>query len=80
MSKKTSELLAAEHEYQTKVYNESEAIEFLQTIPSRLLGQVIKGEIDLNKLARFELSNRGHDNDGRWVGFKEAAKIHQVVI
>lgn len=72
MGARTEALLASEREYQTKVYTDDEAIELLQTLPSRLLGQVIKGEIDLNKLAKVELSRRGQNVDGKWVGFAKA--------
>ena len=51
-----------------------------QTMPTELLAQASRGEIDLNQLAKYILTQRGQDNNGRWVGFKEAAKVHQVVI
>lgn len=60
--------------------HEQNSLEYLQTIPSEILSQFIKGEVDLNKLAKVELSYRGQDTNGRWVGFKEAAKVNQVVI
>lgn len=80
MGSRTQALLASDIEYQTKIYSESDAIEFLQIIPSRLLSQVIKGGIDLNKLARVELSQRGQDSDGKWIGFNDAAKHHQICV
>jgi hypothetical protein len=55
-------------------------LEHIQTLPSELLAAAVRGEVDLNKLAKVELSNRGQDTNGRWVGFKEAAKIHQVTV
>ena len=60
--------------------HEQNALEYLQTMPSEILSQFIKGEVDLNKLAKVELSYRGQDTNGNWVGFKEAAKIHQVAV
>jgi hypothetical protein len=60
--------------------HEQNALEYLQIMPSEILSQFIKGEVDLNKLAKIELSYRGQDTNGRWVGFKEAAKIHQVTV
>lgn len=60
--------------------HEQNVLEYLQTMPSEILSQFINGDVDLNKLAKVELSYRGQDTNGRWVGFKEAAKIHQVAI
>jgi hypothetical protein len=60
--------------------HEQNALEYLQTMPSEILSQFIKGEVDLSKLAKVELSYRGQNANGDWVGFKEAAKVHQVVI
>ncbi|HEX8575771.1 MAG TPA: hypothetical protein VF677_05715 [Flavobacterium sp.] len=36
-----------------------------------LLGAIVKGEIDPVELARKQLENRGYNEDGFWVGFKE---------
>ena len=60
--------------------NEVGALEFLQTIPSGVLSQFVKGEVDINKLLKLELSYRGQDSDGKWVGFNDAAKHHQVSV
>ena len=35
-----------------------------------ILVKAVKGEIDLNLLAKEELKNRGLDEDGKWVGFE----------
>ena len=35
-----------------------------------ILVQVVKGQIDLNELAKKELLNWGLDYEGKWVGFK----------
>jgi len=35
-----------------------------------ILVMVVKGQIDLNNLAKEELRNRGLDDNGKWVGFK----------
>ena len=43
-----------------------------------LLLQAIRGEIDLNTLAKEELANRGLDGNGVWVGFARAKEIHLV--
>jgi hypothetical protein len=48
------------------------------TIPSALLSMIVKGEVNANWLAGKVLAGRGQDKDGNWVGFDEAAKIHEV--
>lgn len=60
--------------------NEVGALEFLQTIPSGVLSQFVKGEVDINKLLKLELSYRGQDSNGKWIGFNDAAKHHQVSV
>lgn len=47
-------------------------IAFIQTATVRVLVAVSNGELDLNLLAREELANRGLDQCGIWVGFKQA--------
>lgn len=78
MGAKTEALLKSEQEYETKVYDDFEAGQFLQTLPSRLLGQAIKGEIDLNALAKIELASRGQDTEGKWIGFEAAAALYNI--
>jgi hypothetical protein len=41
----------------------------LQGASSELLTKVIKGEIDLNEVAKREMENRGFNENGKWVGF-----------
>ena len=60
--------------------NEVGALEYLQTIPSNVLSAFVKGEVDINKLLKLELSQRGQDSDGKWVGFNDAAKHHQMCV
>jgi hypothetical protein len=43
---------------------------------SELLVDAIKGRLDLDRLARRELANRGLDASGKWVGFAEARRCH----
>ena len=45
---------------------------------SKILAEAIRGDFDLIYLVRRELANRGHDSQGKWVGFDEAAKIHRI--
>ena len=42
-------------------------------VPSEILSQFIKGEVDLSKLAKLELSYGGQDASGRLVGFKDSS-------
>jgi len=46
----------------------------LSGINSELLSKVIKGEIDLQELAKREMENRGLNENGKWVGFKNEIK------
>ena len=43
----------------------------LSLFDTDILVAVMNGKIDLNKAALRELRNRGLDNNGKWVGFKE---------
>lgn len=47
--------------------------EYLQCIPSAAIAAAARGEIDLAALFRQELSSRGLNLQGQWVGFKQAA-------
>jgi len=51
---------------------------FIQTALTAVLAAAARGEIDLNRLAREELANRGLDTHGEWVGFDTARKIHAL--
>ena len=53
-------------------------IGFIQIAEAKVLAAVARGEIDLNRIAREELANRGLWLHGEWVGFKAAGKIHGV--
>ena len=46
----------------------------LRVIDSELLIKVAKEEIDIWKLVREELSNRGIDDQRNWIGFDKAKK------
>ena len=54
----------------------AEELGFIQTAPTALLVAAVRGELDLNRLARVELASRGLDRDGVWVGFERAREIH----
>lgn len=47
-------------------------LQFIQVAAARVLVAVASGELDLNRLAREELAQRGYDQSGVWVGFKRA--------
>lgn len=51
-------------------------IGFIQIAPAKVLAAVARGEIDLNRIAREELVNRGLGLRGEWVGFEKAREIH----
>ena len=42
---------------------------------TELLVKAVKGEIDLLKLVKNELINRGLNGEGQWVGFETAKKL-----
>lgn len=48
---------------------------YLQTIPTQLLAAAVRGEINLNELARAVLAGRGVDTNGKWVGFEASARL-----
>ena len=53
-------------------------IGFIQIAEAKVLAAVARGEIDLNRIAREELANRGLGLNGEWVGFEKARQIHGV--
>ena len=55
-------------------------INLLQTLDTGLLAKAARGEIDLNNLAKYVLSQRGQDRNGQWIGFNDAAKHHQISV
>ncbi len=52
-------------------------VAFIQTVPVSVLVEVSAGRVNLNRLAREELANRGYDSQGVWVGFREAASLFE---
>jgi hypothetical protein len=50
----------------------------IQTVHNNILSAAAKGHLDLNKRAKHELANRGHDSNGKWIGFDAAEKHHGV--
>ena len=47
----------------------------LNTIASELLIKIAKGEIDIQKLVRKQLSDRGIDDQRNWIGPDKARKF-----
>jgi hypothetical protein len=48
--------------------------EHFQILDTRFLVAIHHGDVDVAKLARQELMNRGLNGDGRWVGFAKAGE------
>ncbi|AZD00715.1 MULTISPECIES: hypothetical protein [Pseudomonas] len=48
---------------------------YLQTFPTHVLLAALRGEVDLNELAKQQLVSRGLDSAGQWVGFAESARL-----
>jgi hypothetical protein len=42
---------------------------YVQAFDTRFLVAIHRGEVDVVRLARQELMNRGLDGEGRWIGF-----------
>ena len=49
-----------------------EKLGFLSLAGTEVLAAVARGEVDLNRLAREVLANRGMNAHGVWVGFEKA--------
>jgi len=47
-------------------------LQFIQSVPVRVLVAVTCMELDLNLLAREELASRGYNESGVWVGLRRA--------
>lgn len=53
----------------------TEAAEAFQPLHTKILSAAAKGHLDLQAQAKHQLAARGHDANGKWVGF-EAARAH----
>ena len=51
---------------------------FIQIALTKVLAAVVRGELDLNRLAKEELAARGLNDQGNWIGFDAAKKHHTV--
>ncbi len=47
----------------------------LKVVKTELLLKVVKKEIDIMDLIKKELSNRGVDGNGKWIGFGKAKEF-----
>ena len=47
----------------------------IQILEAKTLAKVARGEIDLNQIAILELTNRGLDENGKWVGFQKSKDL-----
>lgn len=57
--------------YQPKNDSDELNAQFLYSmIANDLLIAIVNGQIDPKELAAAELANRGFDNNGKWIGFK----------
>lgn len=56
--------------YDTYMKNIQESLGALQLLPNDVLAAVARGELDLNLFAVKELSSRGYNDRGEWVGFR----------
>lgn len=41
---------------------------------AKLLVKLLRKDFDLREMVKHELSNRGLDNSGKWIGFKRAGE------
>lgn len=48
----------------------------LQCLSNDVLVAVHKGELDITKFLKSAMASRGLDNDGKWIGFAAAKKLH----
>ena len=43
----------------------------IQPFTTAMLVKIVRGDVDMRKLAKKELANRGLDLNGKWVGFNK---------
>lgn len=49
---------------------------FLSVLTTQVLVDAVRGNLDLNQLARDEMIRRGLDPEGEWVGPSRARELH----
>ena len=45
---------------------------------TQLLVEALKGDFDIKYMLRRELANRGLDENGIWIGFDKAKRVHKI--
>ena len=50
-------------------------LDFVHALPRSVLLAAANNKVDLNRIAREELANRGYDVEGVWVGFVQADRL-----
>ena len=58
--------------------NDGEVVGFMNFASSAFLAACARGEVDMNKLAKATLADRGLGLNGEWIGFDAAAKLHSA--
>lgn len=58
--------------------DDDEVVGHFQTLHHKVLGAIASGHLDPKRLASEELANRGHDHNGKWIGFDKADKLHGI--
>lgn len=53
-----------------RIPDEKNPLFLFQSTNVELLKMILSGEINCFQLAEMEMANRGLDNDGNWIGFK----------
>ena len=62
------------------IERDKENINYLfQTVPTKLLAQILEENTDLKYYVKRELANRGQDREGKWIGFDKAKKLHRII-
>lgn len=59
---------------------EQALIACMQVMPTSVVAAVARGNVDALVAARGLLAAQGLNEDGRWVGFDQAAAIHNAAI
>lgn len=57
------------------LYHWEEIAGIFSIAESELLRFILASQIPLEKFIRFELANRGYDENANWVGFQKAEKV-----
>ncbi len=50
----------------------------MNNFSNEMLSSIVLGRVDMNKMVRQELVNRGLNLDGKWIGFDRASKVFNM--